>query len=365
MQQINPVSVFTAPTMVQLGRRVLFGVGLTSLVLMVFWLWFTWGTVQRSQFQRMSVGGTLIAGHFENYLNFVGADLDRLGDDLTRAKALQNPSQALSILNEFKRRHPDVVGATVILPDGQIAASTELDKNASPPNVLANPDWREDFYNNLKASGLSVNRTQLSYLTHKWIIPIRYTVRDSRGRVVFLLQTAIFVDRQQNLWRNLKFAENAAVGLLRTDGYLISRYSAVAKATSENYQGKVGGALFQAIQKNADAGTYMGTTVDGSTRYGYYQRLKHYPLYAFLSYPKSTFIAMWWQGVRLPVFMILGVLFASIVLYRVLAGRFARRMRFVQQSMQDTGVSLATPCSSGVSEIDQLNYPRQSRGLTG
>ena len=63
---------------------------------------------------------------------------------------------------------------------------------------------------------------------------------------------------------------------------------------------------------------------------------------------------MWWQGVRLPVFMILGVLFASIVLYRVLTGRFARRMRIVQQSMQNIGVSLATPYSSGVSEIDQL-----------
>ena len=345
----------TAPSMLQLGRRVMLVLGLTSLVLVAVWLWLSWHNTKDMQSQRMRLAVTLIASHEGNYFDSVGSQLDRLADDLIYAQALRRPREALALLRRFKAAHPGLAGATIILPNGQIFASTELKSGVVPPNILSNPDWREDFYLNLKARGLSINRTQHSYLVKKWIIPFRYTVRDDSGRVLFLLQSSVLLARQQSLWRNLNFpTAGAAIGLLREDGYLISRYTAKSDQQPDLYRKRnLNGTLYKATLGNAVGGSYEGVAADGRKRYGVYQRLENYPLYAFMSYPESVYMATWWQGVRAPLYLIATVLAASILAYWGIARRFAGRMLLIQGRL--TGADPHSPVpSSGVAEIDTL-----------
>jgi diguanylate cyclase (GGDEF)-like protein/PAS domain S-box-containing protein len=349
-----------APAMVQLWRRVLLVVGLSAIILVSLWLWISWQVTKQAQLQRMRQGVVLIVGHSENFFNSIASHLDGLADDLIKGEALNSADVARALLEKFKAKHPDLVGATMILPDGQILSSTELRTGVKPPNVLANPEWREDFYATLKASGLTVNRTQLSYLVKKWIIPFRYPVRDRGGNVIFVLQTSILLSEQQHLWRRLGLIGGAALGLIREDGYLISRLDDGQEKPPAYQRKALESALYRATREHADAGVYEGSFGDGQhpgvgeRRYGAYQRAEHYPLYAFISFPESTFVTLWWRSVRIPLYLILGALAASVWVYWSSTRRFAGRMQAIRERLEGEDVGSDAVPSSGIREIDTL-----------
>jgi diguanylate cyclase (GGDEF)-like protein/PAS domain S-box-containing protein len=342
-----------APSMVQLGRRVLFAFGIVSLALVAFWLWFSWNNIKQTQLQRMGVASSLVAGHAQNYFDYIGSRLDKLAYQLIEEDALDKPTQALETLNDFKLANADLGGATIILPNGQMFASTALKPGARLPNVLENPEWRADFNANLQARGLSVDRPQFGYLLQKWLIPLRFTVRDRDDNVLFLIQTSILIERQQGLWSGLALQEQGAIGLMREDGYLISR---LPESSPKKMYGRpfVSSIMYQAAVAKP-AGFYEGASVEGGFRYGTYQRLQHYPLYAFISFPRSTFLSMWWQSVRAPLYLMVGVLVASVIAYAVYTRRFAGRMEAIQGFLRgiDRKGHSNLP-SSGVREIDTL-----------
>jgi diguanylate cyclase (GGDEF)-like protein len=340
-----------APSMIQLGRRVLLLIGISVVGVMLIWLWLTWQGTKQGQMQRMRIAVGLIAGQAGSFFSDLASDMQLLGHDLIAIDVTHNPRSAESILIRFKQRNPNLGGATVILPNGQIIASTAHKPGEPLPNVLANPEWREDFALSLSAAGLTINRPQQSYLLKKLIVPLRYTQRSAAGKPVFVLQTSILLEQQQSLWRNLPLPAEASIGLLRDDGFVISRFP--ESLSKEIYSRKVGGALYQATRV-APSGTYEGiVALDGLYRMGAYERLGHQPLYAFLSIPRHTALAMWWQLAQVPVYLVLAVLLSSILGYRWMAWRYASRMRTIEAELHEPTLA-GRPTSSGVREIDQM-----------
>lgn len=340
--------------MIQLGRRLMLSLGLASLLFVAAWLWLSWLQLKQVQLQRMGLAVTLIAGQTEARFDLIGVHLEVLGDDLLRVDALNHPDVALAMLHKFKSKHTDLGGASIVLPNGQLLLSTQLKSGARPPNFLADEKWADDFYTDLQVYGLSVNRPQFGYLLHKWFMPLRFAVRNVRGEVVFLLQTSILLDKQQALWSNLSITESPAVGLLREDGYLISRFP--SNSDFKIYQQKNSqGALYLATKAQPNFGTYAGLTADGTLRYGAYARLKQYPLYAFFSFPESTFVDIWWRNARIPLYLITSVLLAGVLLYWASARRFVRSMSLIERRLTDAQShgDVELP-SSGVGEIDKL-----------
>jgi len=160
-----------APSIIQLGRRILFIVGVTVIAAMLTWLWLVWQGTKQAQIQRMAVGASLIAGQANSYFGSLTDRLQILAREIERIGPMRNPAAALARLREFKAENPDLGGGTLILPSGQILVSTAYKPGEPLPNVLVNPEWREDFTHSLAVEGLSINRPQLSYLLQKWIIP--------------------------------------------------------------------------------------------------------------------------------------------------------------------------------------------------
>jgi diguanylate cyclase (GGDEF)-like protein len=341
-----------APSMIQLGQRVLVLVGLTALSLLLIWLWLSWQGIKQAQTQRMRMASSLLAAQTEGYLETVADRMKYMARELRRADALERPSDALVQLRRFKAENPNLAGATLILPNGQIFASTAQETSKPLPNVLVDPEWREDFLNSLTEQGLSVNRPQLSYLIKQWILPLRYTMRDDNGQATHVLQTSILLEDQQLLWRSMELPPGIAIGLLREDGYLISRWP--NDPSGSVYRKKLlDGALYKDTRESPD-GVYEGVvSADGVYRLGAYQRLAQHPLYLFMSLPRVNIIQMWWQMVQLPVYILIVMMLASAISYALIARGYIRRMRAIEDRMRDVAAPGNLP-SSGVREIDQL-----------
>ncbi|MBT9612751.1 MAG: diguanylate cyclase [Burkholderiales bacterium] len=350
---INP-PISATPTLIQLGRRGLWIFSLIALLLICMWLWLTWNGVRQMQLQRMTVAVSLAANHSQSYLDTVGGHLESLSLLMRQNDALNHPRIAYTLLEDFKAKHGDLGGATLIAPSGQMLVSTAQKPGVRLPNVMENPDWNADFAKNLNATGLSINRPQRGYLLEAWLMPLRYTARDSLQRVEFLIQTSILMERQQALWANLGLQPGAQIGLMREDGVLLSMWPMPGgKFDPKSFQAKT---LSQAIQKNSANGFFE--SIDASWidhRVGTYQRLRTAPLYAFMSVSNELNLRLWWRTVQLPIYLLL-VLFAfGAGAYALLARRFALRMQTIQATLAQGRLSDSVQLpTSGVREIDDL-----------
>ncbi len=349
-----PPNILATPTLIQLGRRGFWLFCLLALLLISVWFWLTWTGVRQNQLQRMTVAVSLAANHSQSYFDTVAAHLENLAILIRQQDAVNQPRSAQTLLENFKTNRADLGGATLILPSGQMAVSTAQKPGVRMPNVNENPDWRADFAQNLNATGLSINRPQRGYLLDKWLIPLRYTVRDSTRRVEFLIQTSILLERQQALWSNLGLYPGAQIGLMREDGVLLSIWPTPGnKFDPQAFHMQP---LSQALQKNIANGFFSIPAQSwGAQREGVYQRLRNAPVYTFLSVSNQALLGMWWKSVQLPFFLLITLFGVGGGAYAFFAQRFAHRMQAIQETLAQGGVRDAVRLpSSGVREIDVL-----------
>lgn len=329
--------------------------GLAALVLVAIWLGLSWNSLKQIQQQRMTVAVSLAANQARSYFDTLSTNLETLSLRLLQEGGTRRPDAALALLTEFRDRHPDLGGATLILPSGQIVASTAHKPGTRLPNVLENPGWREDFQRNLQATGLSVNRPQVGYLLNTWIMPLRYTVRDEAGEPLFVLQTSLLLEKQQAIWANLGLLRGAQIGLLREDGVLLSIWPLEAGRRFDG-QGLDLAPLLSATQKNASNGFFqLAAPQWRQERFGVYQRLSRYPVYSFISASNSLLLEMWWQTVRVPIYVLFALASLAGVTYSALATRFVLRMRTIQSALEKKQLEGDAPLPvTGIREIDDL-----------
>ena len=342
------------PSLIQLGRRGLWLLGVTALLLISVWLWLTWNNVRQLQLQRMTVAVSLAANHSQSYFDTKSAHLDGLSLLIQQNDGLNQPRLVLGLLEDFKIRHADLGGATLISPSGQMLVSTAQKAGARMPNVMDNPDWHADFKNNLSATGLSINRPQHGYLLETWLLPLRYTVRDATQRVQFLIQTSILMERQQALWANLGLQPGAQIGLMREDGVLLSMWPMPGgKFDPKSFHIQ---SLSKSLPKNVSNGFFQIPAPNwGTQREGVYQRLRGYPAYAFLSIPNRVLVGLWWKNVQLPIYLLLALFTFGAGAYAVFARRFVLRMQAIQLTLAQGGLGdVVRLPTSGVREIDEL-----------
>lgn len=341
-----------APSLIRLGARVLAAVSLVALLLVALWLWLSWENTRRAAEHTLAMSAALVAAHAESQFEALALELARLAVDLDRA-----PRSGEGFwLESIRERHPDLMALGLRRPaDGRpLAMALRARGSFTQPAVPADPAWREDFLSALQArSRPFIARPYLHPAAGQWVLPMYYPVRRA-GRVVYVLEAAIALADQQSLWRELAQGRTMAIGLLREDGYLVSR---LPQGSPEKIyrQRNLQGALYLASRSGARTGTYAGTVADGSYRYGAYQRLERYPLIAFVSEARSALIAAWWQQVHMPLYLIFGVLIGATLLYVVLARRYAARMNTIERALAaPSGQDLPRLPSSGVREIDTL-----------
>lgn len=343
-----------ALSLVQLGRRVLLVLGICGLLMVTAWLWVSWQNVRQAQLQRVTVGASLAAGQSQSFLETISSHLEGLAARLRQDDLFRHPENVLGALKAFVKQHPELSGASLIMPNGQMVASTALKPGERLPNVLDHPDWRADFYENLNARGLSINRPQQGYLLRAWILPLRYTVRDAAGEVVFLLQTSVLLEKQQAIWANVGARPGVQFGLVRDDGVLLSIWPIPASGFDPKHIDVK--PIAEAIHQNFSNGFFVARGAEWrETREGAYQRLRSLPAYTFVSTQNGLVRQIWWQAIQIPVYVLMALFAVCLLTYGLVATRFVRRMQAIREKLQQgiffSGADIPT---SGVREIDEL-----------
>ncbi|HZX32770.1 MAG TPA: EAL domain-containing protein [Rhodocyclaceae bacterium] len=282
--------------------------------------WRSWNTEKEHELLYLSslveITGKSLDGYFANQarsLRQLRADMQGSGHPFV-SKATR------ALLKRAKEANPDFLHVNLLQPDGHMLVSDDAD----PGGLLPFIGNDESFQLGLRAieSGreFDIGRPKIASHGGEWSIPLRLGIRDERGQLLFILSATLLVSQQQVFWQGVPLPPDSALGLIRDDGYLVSRYP-VPRAIDypEAYGKPRSGRLREYLVQNEfpERGVTEGwSSVTKSDCLFAFHRLSSSPLTVYISTPLYNVQGKWLRQAQFAVVLFLVLMIGGYVVYR-------------------------------------------------
>lgn len=282
--------------------------------------WLAWQDVKRDQSNELSSIAELSGNALDSYFSHYEYSLKALAKELVDAHGTINLGQSHHLLKQYLESNPDLLIANINRPDGQILVSTEDIAGTKLPSQGKAPSFINGRDALLQGVDFDIGRSTFGPLAKGWVIPLRYALRDKNGKLIYVLVVVLPLSRQQNFWHDLLLPERTALGLIRDDAYLISRYPDTVKSDlDEVYGNPRTGILVEHLKQFAfpERGIVEGYNSIAQKNYLFgFRRLSHYPITLFVATPISNIKIKWWQQMQFTYLLLLLLLVGSYAVYR-------------------------------------------------
>lgn len=290
------------------------------IVFLLGYSWLSWQGVKKDQSKELSSIAELSGNSLDSYFAHYEYSIKALAQELIDERGSINLIQNHLLLKRFLQANPDLLIANINHTDGRILVSSEVLPGKLLPSQAKAPSFILGRDELLKGTDFNIGRATYGPLAKGWVIPLRYAIRDKKGGLLYILVAVLPLSRQQSFWHDLSLPENTALGLIRDDAYLISRYPDTLKSDLDEVYGKPrAGVLVEHLRQNAFPvrGNVEGyNSIAGKDYLFGYRRLSHYPVTLFVATPITNVHIKWWQQVRFMYFLLLLFILGSYVAYR-------------------------------------------------
>ncbi len=178
-----------------------------------------------------------------------------------------------------------------------------------------------------------IGRVRYGARVQDWILPVRVRVLDKQGRVSLVLSMVVPLARHHAIWQGLSLPERWAIGLLRDDGYLQSRFPAPPDARQAFLERHTGALLDKLEKEHFPASGFVegpGTFYGHDKVFVSFKRLEQFPITVYMRMPASEVWTAWLRHMHVPA-LLFGVSFLAIVI----AGWWAVRQQHARESERD------------------------------
>ena len=318
-QHPDPQAMPPSVAVLQPARQLQHLALLLSTLLLGFVLlfgWLSWHAEKADQILAMQTVLELGEKALDHYFVQVDTGLQGLALDLGTKGGLADLPQAQRLLRRYSLLHPEIASVNLLRIDGQVLASSVSGRvgggpTGGLPTLAQAPSYRAFLAELQPGTRLDLGRPLAGVLSQQWVFPMRQVLRDDQGQPAAVLAVGMPVALLQDFWRDVPAFSKASIGLIRDDGYLLSRYPSPANPSAAGLYGVPWqGALRQHL---VDAGYPARGYVEGPNQItgvshgNVFMRLQHYPVTLFVSLPAVEFLAAWWQRVGVP-FLLVGLL---------------------------------------------------------
>ncbi len=277
------------------------------------------------QASQMQTALDLSAQALDHYFSQTEEDLHELGIDLLDDDALHDLDVARHWLRRYAALHPEVLVATLLDAKAQVLATSVSPEIGMLPSLAQDASYAPILARLDTASGLLLSRPLFGHVTKQWVFPLRYVMRDEAGKPVGILSLTVPVDMLQGFWRAAPVIPSASIGLLRDDGFMVSRYPMPqARKPSEMYGTASAGGLRTWLDEHGfPSRGYVDRLHEpnGMDYSSAFQRLEHYPVTLFVATPSDASMDAWWQRVRAPYALMLAFSLIGIAACRAASRR--------------------------------------------
>jgi len=311
----------TAHSSIRILNRV---VGTMTVILCFYVAIFSWQFWRDEKSDRitnlqniMELGEKAIDTYFVQMENsMIGLSRDMIGID-NRIDL----DHAFNRVKRFKESHPELLNISVLRNDGQILFTSVVPPGSTLPTLAQEPSFikfREEIG---QERSFCVSQPLVSLMIEEWVIPIRYGVKDKNGDPAYVIGAGLPIGLLQNYWKDAPFTKTAALGLIRDDGYLVSRYPVPDRMEMEKIYGspRTGTLITYLRQMNFPENGYVEgpSGLDGPNCLHAFHRLEHFPITLFITMPMSDIYRGWWDYVRIPYLLTSALIIGGYFLYRL------------------------------------------------
>lgn len=146
----------------------------------------------------------LITTSVEDRLAQQASMLKILGQRLLEIGLLSNKHKGEQLLDKSLQENPVFIAYGLATPKGKLVLTSHNLRNKKLPNLLQSQQTSESFVRALQTQGLTVGRTYYFPELGKWIIPLRYAIRDNQGNTVAVMTAGIDLHGAYNLWSSYR-----------------------------------------------------------------------------------------------------------------------------------------------------------------
>jgi diguanylate cyclase (GGDEF)-like protein len=296
-------------------RTMAIGFGVTALVLLasatIYGL-YAWRAIHQEKYADLENFTSLVARsanqQFRRY-----EDLFPLLAEKIRAHRGDLPAISRT-LKRYISTQPDLARINLVGLDGTLLAASHPTAAAILPRLMRDPLYLEGIEEALQTRRLTVSRPMKGPATGKWIIPMRMRFDDPRsGKPEFVLSAIIYMENQEALWRDVTIPDDAVIGLVRDDGWPVSRYPLPRNA--EEFFSNRGRPVWKRIVEDGrpPAGRGRGLSSQQVDSVFTYHRLGDYPVYTYFARPHAMVVSAWRGRVLVP-FALFGLSLAGMML---------------------------------------------------
>jgi signal transduction histidine kinase len=357
-----------------LVRRVDGVVGAVFLALLLLFGTESWHAAKADQTAQLRTVAELSEKAVDRYFEQLQLALGELAQDIQVGEALGDLAAAQRQLGRFKDLHTELLAVNLLDLHGQFLATSTTTRLDGLPTVADQRDFERTVAQLQRDKPMELTRPLYGPAVKRWVLPIRYTVRNARGEPLGFLVAAAPVEMLRSFWSQAPLLAKASIGLVLDDGYLISRYPDPPEAVAaETYGQPRDGVVFRHIRDNGfpAQGYVEGPVRLAGADYGnVFVRFEHYPVTLVAGMPLAEFRAAWW-GRAGPTLVLAALLAAAAVALvrhsrrreqawaaeRLLA---EQRLRASEQFLEQTG-ALATIGGWALdADTKRLSWTRQT-----
>jgi signal transduction histidine kinase/HPt (histidine-containing phosphotransfer) domain-containing protein len=236
--------------------------------------------------------------------------------------------QAFILVKQFKEKHPELLNITFMREDGQILFTAMEAPGRTLPTLALEPSFMK-FRDGIQQGRLhTISQPFKSHTIPEWIVPLRLMINDKEGNPAYIISADLPTGILQN-WRDTSFVEKTIFGLMRDDGFLISRYPMPDMPDMEKIYGvpRTGTIIAYLKQRQFPIKDFVeGPSSLDEINYLYsFHRLDHFPITLFIALPMSEIRREWWEMVKIPSIFTAIMMIGGFFIFQMIVKREAAR----------------------------------------
>ncbi len=263
--------------------------------------WYAWIDEKADAVTNLTTITTLEATNADGYFTHLYAALKGLAEDLTRQNEQIDLDQAYILVKRFREIHTELFNVTLIRNDGEVLLTA---KNA-PGTIhatLANETSFTTYIDELKQGWEhKIGQPLVSVVSKVVIVPVRYAIKDRQGNLRYVVSANLSQEHLRSSWVEAPITAKAAIGLMRDNGFLLSRYPVPANLTLQQIYGQPRtGALINHLREKGFPlqGYVQGpSSLDGPDFLNAFHRLPSFSATLFVALPMSAIRESWWKRI--------------------------------------------------------------------
>jgi len=294
----------------------------------------SWREARSDQAARLATIADLSGIAIDTYFTQLEIGMQNLGADLADTHKKLDLDRAFKLVSRFQKLHTELGNVILIRSDGQILLTGKAPNNPDMPTLAHDPIFMKFRDELQQGPSFAIGQPVMGSIDKRWVVPARYAVTGQAGKLAYIISANLPADLLQRYWPDSTIPGIAALGLVRDDGFLVSRYPEPDVASLDKMYGKpAGGAMIGYLRANnyPQHGQVEMPGSDGmATDMRAMRRLQHYPVTLFVEVPLSEIKAAWWGRMRVPYFL-MALLLASILAFYGMSFRRRRAWSMAQR----------------------------------